>query len=106
MTRAKLAGPDRFERAYLAQRRTGPYAPVAAQVYQLGIELGEYVSPGVPLLSLVDLGDVYMTFLLPTAKAGKITLGTEARLVLDAAPHYVIPAEIFFVSDPVHAENS
>ena len=24
--------PDRFERAYLAQRRTGPYAPVAAQV--------------------------------------------------------------------------
>ena len=30
-------------------------APIAAQVYQIGAELGEYVSPGVPLLSLVDL---------------------------------------------------
>lgn len=37
-------------------------APVAAQVYQLGIELGEYVSPGVSLLSLVDLGDVWLRF--------------------------------------------
>ena len=55
---------------------------------------------------MVELGDGYMNFITPTAKAGKITLGTEARLVLDAAPHYVIPAEIFFGSDPVHAENS
>jgi len=37
-------------------------APVAAQVYQIGSELGEYVSPGVPLLSLVDLGDVWLRF--------------------------------------------
>lgn len=37
-------------------------APVAAQVYQIGIELGEYVSPGVSLLSLVDLGDVWLRF--------------------------------------------
>jgi len=33
-------------------------APVNAQVYQVRAEVGEYVSPGVPLLSLVDLGDV------------------------------------------------
>ncbi|MDQ0473861.1 HlyD family secretion protein [Labrys wisconsinensis] len=37
-------------------------APVASQVYQIGAELGEYVSPGVPLLSLVDLGDVWLRF--------------------------------------------
>ncbi len=37
-------------------------APIAAQVYQIGAELGEYVSPGVPLLSLVDLGDVWLRF--------------------------------------------
>ncbi len=37
-------------------------APVAAQIYQIGSELGEYVSPGVPLLSLVDLGDVWLRF--------------------------------------------
>jgi len=37
-------------------------APVVAQVYQIGAELGEYVSPGVPLLSLVDLGDIWLRF--------------------------------------------
>lgn len=37
-------------------------APVAAQIYQVGTEVGEYVSPGVPLLSLVDLDDVWVRF--------------------------------------------
>lgn len=37
-------------------------APLAAQVYQIAAELGEYVSPGVPLLSLVDLSDVWIRF--------------------------------------------
>ncbi|MEK1889793.1 MAG: efflux RND transporter periplasmic adaptor subunit, partial [Phyllobacterium sp.] len=37
-------------------------APLAAQVYQVGTEVGEYVSPGVPLLSLIDLGDVWVRF--------------------------------------------
>lgn len=37
-------------------------APTAAQVYQVNAETGEYVSPGVPLLSLVDLSDVWIRF--------------------------------------------
>jgi len=37
-------------------------APIASQVYQIGAELGEYVSPGVPLLSLIDLSDVWLRF--------------------------------------------
>ena len=37
-------------------------APGAAQVYQVNAERGEYVSPGVPLLSLVDLSDVWLRF--------------------------------------------
>ena len=41
-------------------------APIASQVYQIGAELGEYVSPGVPLLSLIDLGDVWLRFDLRT----------------------------------------
>ncbi|WP_245315843.1 HlyD family secretion protein [Bradyrhizobium neotropicale] len=38
------------------------YAPVASQVYQRNIEPGEYVSPGVPLVTLIDLGDVWVHF--------------------------------------------
>ncbi|ADI85443.2 HlyD family efflux transporter periplasmic adaptor subunit [Geobacter sulfurreducens] len=60
---------------------------------------GEVVGAGGRVLSLVDLSDVYMTFFLPTAAAGKVALGTEVRLVLDAAPRAVIPARVSFVSD-------
>lgn len=60
---------------------------------------GEVLSPGGAVLNLVDLSDVYMTFFLPTEQAGRVALGSEARLVLDAARQYVIPARISFVAD-------
>jgi HlyD family secretion protein len=34
------------------------YAPVASQVYQRNVEPGEYISPGVPLVTLIDLDDL------------------------------------------------
>jgi HlyD family secretion protein len=37
-------------------------APAAAQIYQIGAEPGEFVSPGVPLLTLVNLADVWLRF--------------------------------------------
>jgi len=51
------------------------YAPVAAQVYKRNVEPGEYVSPGVPLITLVDLGNMWVHFdlredLVKTLKVG------------------------------------
>ncbi|MFP5296240.1 MAG: HlyD family secretion protein [Alphaproteobacteria bacterium] len=60
---------------------------------------GEVLSPGGVVLNMVDLTDVYMTFFLSTGQAGRVALGAEARLVLDAAPDYVVPAEVSFVAD-------
>jgi len=60
---------------------------------------GEVLGAGGRVLNLVDLSDVYMTFFLPTAAAGRVAIGTEVRLVLDAAPQYVVPAKVSFVSD-------
>ncbi|RXF70921.1 HlyD family secretion protein [Hansschlegelia zhihuaiae] len=60
---------------------------------------GEVLSAGGRVLNLVDLGDVYMTFFLPTAQAGRVALGAEVRLVLDAAPKYLIPARVTYVAD-------
>src|SRR5690606_15006323 len=58
---------------------------------------GEVLSSGGRVLNLVDLGDVYMTFFLPTAKAGRTSIGSDVRLVLDAAPQLTIPAQVSFV---------
>jgi HlyD family secretion protein len=38
------------------------YAPIASQVYQRNVEPGEYVSPGVLLITLIDLADVWIHF--------------------------------------------
>lgn len=62
-------------------------------------EPGEVLGSGGRVLNLVDLGDVSMTFFLPTAQAGRVAIGAEVRLVLDAAPQYVIPAKATFVAD-------
>jgi HlyD family secretion protein len=62
-------------------------------------EPGEVLPAGGVVLNLIDLTDVYMTFFLPTAQAGRVALGAEARLVLDALPDRVIPARISFVAD-------
>jgi len=62
-------------------------------------EEGEIVASGGRILSLVDLGDVYMTIFLPTSQAGRVQVGSEVRLVMDAAPDYVIPATVSYVAD-------
>jgi len=58
---------------------------------------GEVLPGGGKVLNLVDLSDVYMTFFLPETAVGKVALGSEARIVLDAVPQYVIPATVSFV---------
>jgi HlyD family secretion protein len=60
---------------------------------------GEVIAAGGTVLNMVDLTDVYMNFFLPTAAAGRLHVGSEARLIFDAAPEYVVPATISYVAD-------
>jgi HlyD family secretion protein len=59
---------------------------------------GEVLAGGGKILNLVDLSDVYLTFFLPETAVGKVALGSEVRVVLDAAPLYVIPAKVSYVA--------
>jgi HlyD family secretion protein len=65
--------------------------------YQLA-RAGEVVAAGSPIVTILDLTDVYMTLFLPAADAGKLTVGDEARIVLDPVPDFVIPAKVSFVA--------
>ncbi|MGR7997727.1 HlyD family secretion protein [Xanthobacter sp. ZOL 2024] len=62
-------------------------------------QIGEVLSAGGRVLNIVDLGDVYMTFFLPTAEAGQVKIGADARIVLDAVPQWPIPAKVTYVAD-------
>lgn len=74
-------------------------SPRDGRVQYLVAQPGEVVAGGGRVLNLIDLGDVYMTFFLPTVEAGRLALGAEARIVLDTAPGVVVPAEVSFLSD-------
>ncbi len=66
-------------------------------MYRLA-EPGEVIGIGGKVLTLLDLSDVYMVIFLPETVVGRIALGAEARIILDAASEYVIPAEVSFVA--------
>lgn len=74
-------------------------APRDARVQFRVSEPGEVLAAGGKVLNLVDLTDVYMTFFLPEAIAGRLAIGSETRIVVDAAPDWVIPATVTFVAD-------
>jgi HlyD family secretion protein len=65
--------------------------------YQLA-HAGDSVAAGAPIVTLIDLTDVYMTVFVRAADAGKLAMGDEARIILDAAPDYVVPATVGFVA--------
>ena len=66
-------------------------APRAGRVQYRVAQPGE-------VLSLVDVSDVYMTIFLPETVVGRVAIGEEARVIIDAVPQYVIPAEVSYVS--------
>jgi HlyD family secretion protein len=74
-------------------------APRAGRIQYRVAQPGEIVGSGGRILNMIDLTDVYMTFFLPAAHAGRIAIGSEVRIVLDAAPHVSIPAQISYVAD-------
>lgn len=73
-------------------------APVSGRVEYRLAQPGEVIAAGGRVLTLLDVSDVFMTIFLPTSEVGRVALGSEARIVLDAAPQYVVPASVSFVA--------
>jgi HlyD family secretion protein len=73
-------------------------APRSGRVQYKISQAGEVVNAGTRIVTMLDLHDVYMTIYLPAAEAGQLSLGDEARIIIDPLPQYVVPATISFVA--------
>jgi len=73
-------------------------APIRVRVETRIAEPGEVLPAGGKVLTTTDLSDVYMYLFLPAEISGKLSLGSEARIVLDAIPDYPLYATVAFVS--------
>jgi HlyD family secretion protein len=71
---------------------------VSGRVEYKLVQAGEVVAAGGRLVTILDLTDVFMTIFLPTGEAGRVALGSEGRIVLDAVPNAVFPASVSFVA--------
>ena len=73
-------------------------SPRNGQVQYQMARKGETVAAGEPIVTILDLTDLYMVIFLNAADSGRLGIGDEARVILDAVPDYVIPAEVSFVA--------
>ena len=60
--------------------------------------VGEVLPAGGRVFTMLDILYVYMDIYLPTADAGKVKIGADARIVLDARPDHPIPAKVMFIA--------
>lgn len=107
--RASVAGAEQAEETIISAREdlsrlntilqdAELKAPRHARVQYRLAEPGEILPVGGSVVTLLDIADVYMTIFLPTSDAGKLELGSDARIVLDPIPEYVIPSKVSFVA--------
>ena len=73
-------------------------APRDGRVQYRVAQPGEVLGGGGKVLNMVDLSEVHMTFFVPETIAGRLALGSEVRIKLDAAPDFVVPARLTFVA--------
>jgi HlyD family secretion protein len=74
------------------------YAPVASQVYQRNVEPGEYVSPGVPLVTLIDLNDVWIHFDLREDLVKGLKVGDRFDVRIPALDDRLVPVEVKLIA--------
>jgi len=105
-SRARLVSTQRAVESAAAEARriqtqiddSSLTAPRRGRIQYRLAEPGEVLASGGRVVTILDLSDVYMTIFLPTAQAGRVFVGSDARIILDAAPELVIPAKVSFVA--------
>ena len=74
-------------------------APFAGTVATRTAEPGEVVMAGTPVITLVNLGEVYLRGFVPEGEIGRVSVGQPARVYLDSAPGTPIDAVVMRI-DP------
>jgi HlyD family secretion protein len=69
-------------------------APVAAQVYQIPVEEGEVVIPGLPLMSLIDRNDTWLGFALREDLLARLKLGDRFTVKVPALGNRLVTAAV------------
>ncbi|MBW2090841.1 MAG: efflux RND transporter periplasmic adaptor subunit [Deltaproteobacteria bacterium] len=74
------------------------YAPLSGFVTVKETEEGEYVQPGAPVLTLVQLKRVWVQTYVPETQLGSVKLGQEAEVRTDSCPDKKYQGRVTYIS--------
>jgi HlyD family secretion protein len=74
-------------------------APFTGTVVTRTAEPGEVITAGTPVITLLNLGEVYLRAYVPEGEIGRVRVGQPARVYLDSAPTTPIEAVVIRI-DP------
>jgi membrane fusion protein, multidrug efflux system len=87
------------QRALIAQKTIR--APFSGVLGLRKVNLGQFVNPGDPIVSLQSLDPIYLDFSLPEQRIGDVTEGTSIRATVDGLPGQTFEGKITAIEPQV-----
>jgi multidrug efflux system membrane fusion protein len=89
--------------AIIAQKQIR--APFDGRLGIRQVELGQYVNPGAPIVTLTDLKQLYVNFTLPSTMRAEIKVGQEVNITADSFPGRSFKAKISTIEPQIRADT-
>jgi multidrug efflux system membrane fusion protein len=80
-------------------------APFAGKLGMRQIEVGQYLTPGAPIVTLTNLSTLYVNFTLPGRQRPEIKVGQQVEVGADAFPGRVFDAKITTIEPQISADT-
>ena len=80
-------------------------APFKGRLGIRQIELGQYVNPGAPIVTLTDLKHLYVNFTLPSTMRNEISLDQDVDITADSFPGRTFKAKITTIEPQIRADT-
>lgn len=101
ITRARARLDQAKQSLAIARTRLGYatlQAPLSGMVLSENVESGEYVVPGVPVVTIGDLVNAWVRAYVNETDLGRIKLGQPVCVTTDTYPDKIYPGELTFIS--------
>jgi membrane fusion protein, multidrug efflux system len=82
------------------------YAPSSGRIGKKTIEAGQFVQAGQPLMTIVQDNSFWVVANFKETQVGKLKIGSEAELKLDAYPDKIMKGKVVSISESTGAKSS
>ena len=80
-------------------------APFKGRLGVRQVEVGQYLNPGAPVVTLTDLKHLYVNFTLPSTQRAEIKLGQQVNVTADAFPGRAFVATVTTIEPQIRADT-